>query len=90
MNLYIFLKLQKLFTNSLNESLVYQQNIPLFKIPGMLLHSAVDIPEKVVSIGKILAATHTGPLNISTFFGKGKIIYPDSILLLCTKNFHSL
>ena len=68
-------------------------NLPQIKPAGLEWMQALDVPGKVVSIQKILAATHKGELDISTFFGgriatsetgtqfKEKIMYPEALLL---------
>lgn len=74
----------------------YPQNIPLLKLPGREWISVVDVPDKIVSIGKTLAKSRDpqSTLDISTFFaGRIKIpgqktatkIYPDVILLYAEK-----
>lgn len=70
----------------------YRQNLPLLKLPGLTWVSVLDIPNKIVSIGKTLARSRSPqqPLQISTFFAgrtekrggpASKVIYPDALLL---------
>lgn len=73
-------------------------NIPLMKLPGLEWISPLDIPGKIVSLGKSLARSRdqSQVLDISTFFAGRyeklskeqktlKKIYPDAILLYTDK-----
>ncbi|MEX0940853.1 MAG: hypothetical protein WDZ41_05830 [Candidatus Babeliales bacterium] len=77
------------------KEIVYPGNLPLLKLPGLEWVSMVDIPEKIVSIGKSLARSRSPhhSLNVSQFFAgrlgkkreKLNMIYPEVILLYAEK-----
>lgn len=72
--------------------ITFPENLPLLKFPGREWITMIDIPEKIVSIGKTLARSRDPemPLDISRFFGGRiakkekniqKMIYPEMVLL---------
>lgn len=58
-----------------DSKLRWVENIPLIKFPGLEWFDVIDIPDKIVSIGNVLAATRDPqrPLHLGTFFG-GRLI----------------
>ncbi|MFA6066678.1 MAG: hypothetical protein WC707_05860 [Candidatus Babeliaceae bacterium] len=71
----------KIIPNKTNITLF--TNIPSIKLPGIEWTNIIDIPGKIVSIGKTLArARGTKSLDISTFFARTKEkIYPQALML---------
>lgn len=74
----------------------FPQNLPLLKFPGREWVSMIDIPEKIVSLGKTLARSRNPnqPLDVSRFFAgritkeghkKLSMIYPQMVLFYTDK-----
>lgn len=59
--------------------------IPTIKLPGYDWLQVLEVPNKIVTLGNILAKTRTNPLNVSHYFKKTKDpLYPDIILVYPT------
>jgi hypothetical protein len=59
-------------------------NLPQIKLPGIEWVQVIDMPNKVVQIGKNLAQARDETLDVSTFFARNtnkQKIYPEALLL---------
>jgi len=60
-------------------------SFPQIKFPGLPWFSVLDIDNRAVSIGSIMAASRTAPLDIVTFFAKRGVKSVPRALLLYTQ-----